>query len=80
MGYQWTFIVKEVINFSETTFTVYGDTIDEALEKIEFLRIAEFMEIDNLKDKLKLMDVLEMEDELDLEIEDDPENISANKE
>jgi len=34
MGYQWTFIVKEVINFSETTFTVYGDTIDEALEKI----------------------------------------------
>ena len=65
MGYQWTFIVKEVINFSETTFTVYGDTIDEALEKIEFLGIAEFMEIDNLKDKLKLMDVLEMEEELD---------------
>lgn len=80
MGYQWTFIVKEVINFSETTFTVYGDTIDEALEKIEFLGIAEFMEIDNLKDKLKLMDVLEMEEELDFEIEDDPENISANKE
>lgn len=44
MGYQWTFIVKEVINFSETTLTVYGDTIDEALEKIEFLRIAEFMQ------------------------------------
>lgn len=62
MGYQWTFIVKEVINFSETTLTVYGDTIDEALEKIEFLRIAEFMEIDNLKNKLKLMDVLEMEE------------------
>jgi len=80
MGYQWTFIVKEVINFSETTLTVYGDTIDEALEKIEFLRIAEFMEIDNLKNKLKLMDVLEMEEELDSEIEDDPENISANKE
>lgn len=68
MGYQWTFIVKEVISFSETTLTVYGDTIDEALEKIEFLGIAEFMEIDNLKDKLKLMDVLEMEDELDFEI------------
>ncbi len=65
MGYQWTFIVKEVINFSETTLTVYGDTIDVALEKIEFLGIAEFMEIDNLKDKLKLMDVLEMEEELD---------------
>lgn len=65
MGYQWTFIVKEVINFSETTLTVYGDTIDEALEKIEFLGIAEFMEIDNLKNKLKLMDVLEMEEELD---------------
>jgi len=44
------------------------------------LGIAEFMEIDNLKDKLKLMDVLEMEEELDSEIEDDPENISANKE
>lgn len=80
MGYQWTFVVKEVINFSETTLTVYGDTIDEALEKIEFLGIAEFMEIDNLKNKLKLMDVLEMEEELDSEIEDDPENISANKE
>jgi len=63
MGYQWTFIVKEVINFSETTLTVYGDTIDEALEKIEFLGIAEFMEIENLRDKLVLKDVLEMEDE-----------------
>lgn len=63
MGYQWTFIVKEVISFSETTLTVYGDTIDEALEKIEFLRIAEFMEIENLRDKLVLKDVLEMEDE-----------------
>jgi len=80
MGYQWTFVIKEVINFSETTLTVYGDTKDEALEKIEFLGIAEFMQIDNLKDKLKLMDVLEMEEELDFEIEDDPENISANKE
>ena len=80
MSYQWTFMVKEVISFSETTLTVYGDTIDEALEKIEFLGIAEFMQIDNLKDKLKLMDVLEMEEELDFEIEDDPENISANKE
>lgn len=56
-------MVKEVISFSETTLTVYGDTIDEALEKIEFLRIAEFMEIDNLRDKLVLKDVLEMEDE-----------------
>ena len=63
MSYQWTFMVKEVISFSETTLTVYGDTIDEALEKIEFLRIAEFMEIDNLRDKLVLKDVLEMEDE-----------------
>lgn len=56
-------MVKEVISFSETTLTVYGDTIDEALDKIEFLRIAEFMEIDNLRDKLVLKDVLEMEDE-----------------
>lgn len=63
MSYQWTFMVKEVISFSETTLTVYGDTIDEALEKIEFLRIAEFMEIDNLRDKLVLKDVREMEDE-----------------
>lgn len=63
MSYQWTFMVKEVISFSETTLTVYGDTIDEALDKIEFLRIAEFMEIDNLRDKLVLKDVLEMEDE-----------------
>ena len=63
MSYQWTFMVKEVISFSETTLTVYGDTIDEALEKIEFLPIAEFMEIDNLRDKLVLKDVLEMEDE-----------------
>ena len=79
MSYQWTFMVKEVISFSETTLTVYGDTIDEALEKIEFLGIAEFMQIDNLKDKLKLMDMLEMEEEIEFE-EDDPENISANKE
>ena len=63
MSYQLTFMVKEVISFSETTLTVYGDTIDEALEKIEFLGIAEFMQIDNFKDNLVLKDVLEMEDE-----------------
>ena len=63
MSYQWTFMVKEVISFSETTLTVYGDIIDEALEKIEFLGIAEFMQIDNFKDNLVLKDVLEMEDE-----------------
>lgn len=70
MSYQWTFMVKEVIDFSETTLTVYGDTIDEALEKIEFLRIAEFMQIDNLKEKLILKDVLEMEEEIEFEDED----------
>ncbi len=79
MGYQWTFMVKEVISFSETTLTVYGDTIDEALEKIDILGIAEFMQIDDFKDKLVLKDVLEMEDEIEWD-DDDSGEVKAEKE
>ena len=72
-------MVKEVIDFSETTLTVYGDSLNEALEKIEILGVGTFMGIDDFKEKLILKDVLEMEEDLEWD-EDEIENIEEKKE
>jgi len=69
MSYQWTFEIKDVVKFSETTITVYGLTIDECYKKIRELRIPYLRKIADIEEYLILKEVIEVS--IDVYIEDD---------
>ena len=63
MSYQWTFMVKEVILFSETTITIYGLTIDECYKKIRDLKIPSLRTFADIEEYLILKEVIEFDGE-----------------
>lgn len=58
--YQWTFQVKDVVNFEETTITIYSDTYNEAIKKIKSLKLPQLRSFESIEESIKLTNVYEV--------------------
>lgn len=61
MIYQWTFEIKDVVKFSETTIPIYGLTIDECYKKIRDLKIPSLRTFADIEEYLILKEVIEFD-------------------
>ena len=69
--YQWTFEIKDVVKFSETTITIYGLDIEECYNKIRGLKIPSLRRIADIDEYLILKEVIEIDEDLELDFEEE---------
>jgi len=74
--YQWTFEIKDVVNFAETVITIYGLTIEECYIKIKRMRIPYLKTMTNIEEYLVLKEVIEIDEDLELDFEEETESIA----
>lgn len=59
--YQWTFEIKDVIQFSEATITVTSGTYEQAIRKIKAMKLPQLKTFDDIDEGIKLTQVYEVE-------------------
>jgi len=74
--YQWTFEIKDVVNFAETVITVYGLTIKQCYQKIKAMKIPYLRTYTNIEEYLVLKEVIEIDEDLELDFEDEPKSVA----
>lgn len=74
--YQWTFEIKDVVNFAETVITVYGLTIEQCYQKIKAMKIPYLRTYTNIEEYLVLKEVIEIDEDLELDFEEDKEPVA----
>lgn len=63
--FEWTFTIKDLVNFDGASITVYAPTYEQAIKKIRTLKLPDLRTYDNIADGLKLTQVIEFKDQLD---------------
>ena len=60
--YQWTFEIKDVVRFEETTVTVSAETYKEAVKKIKGLKIPQLDTYTDIEEGMRLQQVYEVDE------------------
>ena len=63
--YQWTFEIKDVVKFDETTVTVSAQTYKEAVKKIKRLKIPQPDTYTDIEEGMRLQQVYEVDENID---------------
>ena len=63
--YQWTFEIKDVVKFDETTVTVSAQTYKEAVKKIKGLKIPQLDTYTDIEEGMRLQQVYEVDENID---------------
>ena len=78
--FQWTFEIKDVVNFEETNITVNANTYEEAIKKVRSLKLPQLRTFNDVEEGMRLTTVFEVDPEFDdnhfpeLETEPDDED------
>jgi hypothetical protein len=70
--YQWTFQVKDVVNFEGTEISVYSNTHKGALRKIKNMRLPQLEKMEDMEDSLRLTFVVEIREDINIEDNAEP--------
>jgi len=63
--FQWTFEIKDVVKFEETSITVTCETYEQAIRKIKGLKLPQIRTFDDIDESLTLTQVYEVESDFD---------------
>lgn len=63
--YQWTFEIKDVVKFEETTITVSAKTYKEAVKKIKGLKIPQLDTYTDIEEGMRLQQVYEVDENIE---------------
>ena len=63
--YQWSFQVKDVVNFEGTTITVNANTYNAAIRKVKGLKLPQLRTFDDIEEGIRLISAIEIGEELD---------------
>lgn len=63
--FQWSFRIKDVINFEGTSITVYSPTYESAIKKIRSMKLPDLRSYETVEDGLRLESALEMDERFD---------------
>ncbi len=58
--FQWTFTVKDVVQFEETSITIYAETYEKAIRKVRKLKLPSLRSFDDIEENIKLASVYEI--------------------
>ena len=70
--FQWTFEIKDYLNFEGTSIAVYAPKYKDALRKVRDLQLPQLATFDVIEDAMKLIQVYEVDTLLDDLLEGEP--------
>ena len=59
--FQWTFEIKDYLNFEGTSIAVYASTYKDALRKVKDLKLPQLATFEVIEDALKLIQIYEVD-------------------
>jgi hypothetical protein len=69
--FQWTFEIKDYLNFEGTSIAVYASTYKDALRKVKDLKLPQLATFEVIEDALKLIQIYEVDVMTGLEPEEE---------
>ena len=74
--FQWTFEIKDYLNFEGTSIAVYASTYKDALRKVKDLKLPQLATFEVIEDALKLIQIYEV----DYLTGEEPEEVTEHEE
>ena len=78
--FQWTFEIKDYLNFDGASIAVYAPKYKDALRKVRDLQLPQLATFEVIEDAMKLVQVYEIDEIIDLESLSEPKDDDDLKE
>ena len=72
--FQWTFEIKDYLNFDGASIAVYAPKYKDALRKVRDLQLPQLATFEVIEDAMKLVQVYEIDEVIDLESVAEPKD------